>query len=98
MNLPIKITDRAWTEILNIRENKGIPEGYGLRITLDASGCAGVNYRIGFDTSNEEDQSYSKDDLSIYIKKKDFMFLIGLKLDYVSQEDIVGFTFLKTEN
>lgn len=93
MKLPLEISDRAKSEILLIKENKNIPAEYGLRITLDASGCAGVNYRIGFDKKSDEDDEFAMDGLPIFIKRKDFMYLAGVALDFIENESERGFVF-----
>ena len=36
MESPVEISDQALVEIKNILKNKGIPDGYGLRITTKA--------------------------------------------------------------
>lgn len=93
MKLPVNISERAKEEIILIKKNKNIPAEYGLRITLDALGCSGVNYRIGFDKKNDDDDEYKLDDIPVYIKRKDFMYLAGVSLDFVEDEFQKGFLF-----
>ncbi|MFQ3574898.1 MAG: iron-sulfur cluster assembly accessory protein [Cytophagales bacterium] len=94
MNLPIEITDRAYLEILNIFKNKNIPQNYSLRVGVRGSGCSGVSQYLGFDQKNERDEVYSLGEIEVLIEKKDFMHLIGMKIDFVSNEEASGFVFL----
>lgn len=93
MNLPVNISERAKEEIILIKKNKNIPDEYGLRITLDAAGCSGVNYRIGFDKKGEGDDEFELDGVPVFIKRKDFMYLVGVSLDFVEDESQKGFLF-----
>ena len=93
--LPVKISNRALEEILLIKNNKGIPVEYGLRLIADASGCSEVNFRIGFDKCAEDDDEYEIAGFKVYIKKKDFMYLLGVSLDYLETGETQGFTFVK---
>lgn len=93
MELPVDITERAKKEITHIKDNKNIPAEYGLRITLDASGCSGVNYRLGFDKLTEGDDTFLIGDLPVYVKRKDFMYLVGVTLDFVESDSEKGFVF-----
>ncbi len=90
---PIKISDRALTEIKNIFDTKGIPSDYCLRITVKGSGCAGINHAIGFDKLGDNDEQYDYDGLKVIINKKDFMHLIGVSVDFTESNDVTGFVF-----
>ena len=48
MELPVEISKQALQEVKNILKNKGIPEGYGLRIATKGMGCS-VGFKLGFD-------------------------------------------------
>lgn len=93
--LPVRISEKAFEEISLIKKNKSIPEEYGLRLIADASGCSEVNFRIGFDKENEGDDVYELNEIKVYIKKKDFMYLLGVTLDFVETGETQGFTFSK---
>ncbi len=93
--LPLEITEQAKEEILVIKNTKGIPEDYHLRIGVRGGGCSGVDYFVGFDTEKETDKSYELEGFKVLIEKKDFMHLIGVSLDFVEHEDERGFEFNK---
>lgn len=92
--LPISISTIAFEEIKNILNTKGIPSNYGLRVGSKGSGCSGVSHYLGFDTKKENDEEYKYDNIIIYIQKKDIMHLIGIKLDFIEDEQQRGFVFL----
>ena len=90
---PIKISEKALNEIKDIFNNKNIPENYGLRIASKGSGCAGIEYIIGFDQKTDEDEQYDDHGIKIIINKKDFMHLIGVEVDFIDDNDERGFVF-----
>ena len=94
---PVTLTDKAIAQIKAIRTTKDIPETHGLRIGVKGAGCAGVSYLLGFDTKKEHDSMYEVDGLTIYLAKKDTMYLIGLEVDYYEGADAKGFTFVNPE-
>ena len=93
MNLPVEISERALEEVKNILKNKGIPEGYGLRIATKGMGC-GVGFKLGFDKKKETDETYFIEDVQILIQKREMMFLIGKKIEFYDETDGRGFVFI----
>ena len=91
--LPVKISAKALTEIKDIFMHKNIPAHYGLRLGVKGSGCAGIGFLLGFDTSNEQDKVYEFEGIRVYIAKKDTMHLIGKLVDFVDDE-ARGFVFV----
>ena len=89
---PITITPIALEEVRNILKNKGIPDGYGLRIGVKGGGC-GVAFKLGFDHEKEGDLSYYQEDVQILIQKSESMFLIGKQIDFYNESDGKGFVF-----
>jgi len=93
MDLPIEITDDALQEVKNILKNKGIPDGYGLRITTKGMGC-GVGFKLGFDRKKESDDEYHIDGVQVLIRKSEMMFLVGKKIEFYDESDGRGFVFV----
>ena len=93
MELPIEITERALNEVKNILKNKGIPEGYGLRIATKGMGCS-VGFKLGFDKKKESDDEYLVDGVQILVQKKEMMFLVGKKIEFYDESDGRGFVFV----
>ncbi len=96
MNPPVHITDKAYQEIVNIMENKNIPEGYGLRMGVRGGGCS-VSFILGFDKEKDQDQVFRLEGVSIFIQKKELMFLIGKEVDFYEGSDARGFVFVTPE-
>ena len=93
--IPVEITPQAHQEIIAIKNTKGIPEDYYLRIGVRGGGCSGVDYFVGFDQEKETDKIYDLGEVKVLIEKKDFMHLIGVSLDFVEYENERGFEFNK---
>ncbi|MEQ9287297.1 MAG: iron-sulfur cluster assembly accessory protein [Cyclobacteriaceae bacterium] len=96
MNIePVGLSEKATEEVKNIMLNKGIPEGYGLRVGIKGGGCGAMGFMVGFDKQKEEDIAYVKDDIPIYIDKRHVMYLVGVELDFYDEADERGFVFNK---
>jgi iron-sulfur cluster assembly protein len=93
--IPVQITKNARQEIVSIKNTKGVPEDYYLRIGVRGGGCSGVDYYVGFDQEKASDKKYDLDGVTLLIEKKDFMHLIGVSLDFVEYENQRGFKFNK---
>ena len=93
VELPVEITNRALEEVKNILKNKGIPEGYGLRIATKGMGC-GVGFKLGFDKKKETDDEYFVDGIQVLIQKREMMFLVGKKIEFYDETDGRGFVFV----
>jgi len=93
MDSPVEISEKALEEVKNILRNKGIPEGYGLRIATRGMGC-GVSFKLGFDKKKETDEEYFLEGLQVLIQKQEMMFLIGKKIEFYDETDGRGFVFV----
>lgn len=93
MKPPVEITDQALKEVKNILKNKGIPEGYGLRIATKGMGC-GVGFKLGFDKQKDTDDVYDLDGVQVLIRKSEMMFLVGKKIEFYDESDGRGFVFV----
>ena len=93
MQPPVEITERALEEVKNILKNKGIPEGYGLRIATKGMGC-GVGFKLGFDKKKDSDDEYTVDGVQVLIRKSEMMFLVGKKIEFYDESDGRGFVFV----
>ena len=93
MKPPVEVTDRALEEIKNILKNKGIPEGYGLRIATKRMSC-GVGFKLGFDKKKETDDEYFIDGVQVLVQKREVMFLVGKKIEFYDEADARGFVFV----
>lgn len=64
-------------------EKKKIPEGFGLRLAVRGGGCSGLSYIIGFDQPKEGDEIFSEHGIPVFIEKKHFLHLAGMKLSLI---------------
>ena len=95
--LPITITALAQKKILEIRENKNIPNDYYLRLGVKSAGCGVASYVIGFDHCNEKDELFELNKLKVIIEKLQLMHLAGKTIDFGDADGETGFIF-KDEN
>lgn len=89
---PVSITQKALAEIKNTLANKNIPQGYGLRVGVKGGGC-GVTFILGFDHKQENDLEYEVDGVTVYIQKREMLFLVGKEVDFYEGADTRGFVF-----
>ncbi len=89
---PVSITQKALAEIKNTLANKNIPQGYGLRVGVKGGGC-GVTFILGFDQKQENDLEYEVDGVTVYIQKREMLFLVGKEVDFYEGADTRGFVF-----
>ncbi|MEM0939803.1 MAG: iron-sulfur cluster biosynthesis family protein [Bacteroidota bacterium] len=93
MELPVEISEKAIIEVKSILKNKGIPEGYGLRIATKGMGC-GVGFKLGFDQKKETDEEYFINGVQVLIQKREMIFLAGKKIEFYDESDGRGFVFV----
>lgn len=90
---PVRLTARAAREILRIREREKLDENLYLRVAVEGGGCAGLNYRLGFDFKNEEDTQLESEGIPIVVDPRHLLYLDGIRIDYPDGLDARGFTF-----
>lgn len=90
---PVKLTDRAVSEVRRIIANKQIPEGYGLRVGVKGGGCSGMSYILGFDKQREHDLEFAEQGITIFMDKRHGLYLMDTSIDYHDGLDARGFVF-----
>lgn len=89
--IPITITPAALAQIRSLLDNR---PSYGIRIGLKTKGCSGLSYTIEYaDGKNAFDEEITLEDLKILIDPKAIMFILGMVMDYQSDQLQSGFTF-----
>ncbi len=88
------ITSAAKIQILATIQSPNLPKGYFLRVGLKGSACS-ATFIIGLDKVLEFDEIHLIDDLEIVVDKRHLMYLLGIKIDYESTDEGVGFTLQK---
>ena len=94
----IEISDEAAKAIQDIRDNKGIPEEYDLRVGIKGAGCAGVSFLLGFDKPKTSDDQLSVNGINVLVDKKHAIYLAGVRVDYQNTNDATGFSFESPES
>jgi iron-sulfur cluster assembly protein len=96
-SIPVSFSPLAKEHIHRIRQAKGISPEYGLRVGVKGGGgcgSSGMSYLLGFDKPGESDDHFFLDDLLVLVDKKHTMYLLGLEVDYITQDGLTGFTFV----
>lgn len=91
--IPVTLSEKAKSEIEGIFDQKKVPSGYGLRLTVAGGGCSGVSFKLGFDQSTDQDMLYHDYGFEIMIAKKDLMHLMGKHIAFTETMDSRGFVF-----
>jgi iron-sulfur cluster assembly protein len=81
---PICLTARAATEVRDILEQQGNPEGIRLRIYVAGGGCSGLQYGMALDENVDEGDAF----FPAYVQQGD---LVGEELTNVRYETDNGF-------
>jgi iron-sulfur cluster assembly accessory protein len=84
----IQFTPAALTEVDRLRHRQATPQDY-FRIQVQAGGCCGLSYRLGFVHQPAQDDYIIQGGIAIACE--DVAMLQGLSVDYA--EDLMGGNF-----
>jgi len=90
---PVMLTTRAAKQVNKIRQEENIEDNLYLRVAVEGGGCAGLNYKLGFDFKNDNDEIYESEGIEVVIDPRHLMYLEGIVVDYPDGLDARGFTF-----
>lgn len=88
MNLPPKVTDRAFARLAEIGAGA---EGQALRIAVEGGGCSGFQYDIRLDTPAEDDLVLEGQGQKVVVDNVSLPFLEGATIDFT--EELIGARF-----
>ena len=88
LTLPPKITDRAFSRLIEIGAGK---QSKALRIAVEGGGCSGFQYEIKLDNINETDWVSEKNGESVVIDSISLPFLENSIIDF--SEELIGAKF-----
>lgn len=88
MNLPPKVTDRAFARLSEIG---AAAEGQALRVAVEGGGCSGFQYDVRLDTPEEDDLVIEKDGERVLVDQVSLPFLAGATIDFT--EELIGARF-----
>ncbi|MEK7390032.1 MAG: iron-sulfur cluster assembly accessory protein [Elusimicrobiota bacterium] len=75
-------------EFLTIEESN---RGKSLRLSVAASGCAGYEYRIGFDDKKTSDKILPQSGFDVVVDDESLKFIADATIDYAEDETSSGF-------
>lgn len=90
---PVNITEDAVAELKKLMDQQELTEDFGLRLGVQAGGCSGMSYMLGFDREQEGDVEYDFEGIRIFMNKSHTLYLAGMEVDFKSGLDARGFTF-----
>ncbi len=95
--LPIIISENAQKAILEIIEEKKLPNFYKVRIGMKGANC-GASFVIGFDKIEADDLVFDQKGYQVIISKKHLMYLVNYTVDFEAGEMGQGFTFINPKD
>jgi iron-sulfur cluster assembly protein len=89
----INLTDSAINAVRNAITTSDKPVD-GLRIMVEAGGCAGLKYNMGLVSGSEaEDTVIEREGVRVLVDHKSLEYLEGTTIDFVVALEGSGFTF-----
>lgn len=89
----INLTDSALSAVRSAIAGAEKPVG-GLRIMVEAGGCAGYKYMMGLvDKADADDTVIERDGVKVFVDNKSHDLLAGTTIDFVVALEGSGFTF-----
>ncbi|MBB6308095.1 iron-sulfur cluster assembly accessory protein [Xanthobacter tagetidis] len=89
----INLTDSALNAVRSAISGADKPVG-GLRIMVEAGGCAGYKYMMGLvNGADPDDTVIERDGVKVFVDNKSHELLAGTVIDFVVALEGSGFTF-----
>ncbi|MFA7433413.1 MAG: iron-sulfur cluster assembly accessory protein [Gemmobacter sp.] len=90
MQLPPRVTDRAYARLAEIAEASG--EHRALRVAVEGGGCSGFHYDIRLDDPAPDDLVLEKGGFKVLVDEVSLPFLAGATIDF--SEELIGARFV----
>jgi iron-sulfur cluster assembly accessory protein len=90
MNLPPRVTDRAFDRLAAIADDTGVPQV--LRVAVSGGGCSGFQYEITLDHRADDDLVLSASGQSVVIDPVSLPFLSNAVIDFT--DELIGARFV----
>lgn len=90
-NLELIVTETAAQKARAFMEERGA-EGYGLRVAVQACGCAGLRYQFFLDTRRDDDYCVEEHGVSVLVDPQSAQYLRGATIDYIEEWQGSGFS------
>ena len=89
MNLPPKVTDRAYERLAEIG---AADQGQAQRVAVEGGGCSGFQYEIKLDTPAEDDVVLESNGERVVVDAVSMPFLANAVIDF--SEELIGARFV----
>ena len=89
MNLPPKVTDRAFARLTEIG---AMSQGQALRVAVEGGGCSGFQYEIKLDDIADDDLVLEGQGEKVVVDSVSLPFLAGAVIDF--SEELIGARFV----
>ncbi|MGG7644003.1 HesB/IscA family protein [Rhodovulum sp. YNF3179] len=89
MNLPPKVTERAFARLAEI--NAGADTPRALRVAVEGGGCSGFQYAIDLDDPSEDDLVLEQDGQKVVVDSVSLPFLENAVIDF--SDELIGARF-----
>ena len=90
LNLPPKVTPRAYARLAEINEATG--EAKALRVAVDGGGCSGFQYDIKLDDPAADDLILESDGQKVVVDSISLPYLSNAVIDFT--EELIGARFV----
>ncbi|MCB1387646.1 MAG: iron-sulfur cluster assembly accessory protein [Rhodobacteraceae bacterium] len=90
MNLPPRVTDRAFARLAEIAEGAGNPQV--LRVAVSGGGCSGFQYEITLDAPEDADLVLKGQGQQVVIDPVSLPFLSNAVIDFT--DELIGARFV----
>lgn len=90
MNLPPRVTSRAFERLAEIADSAGEPQV--LRVAVSGGGCSGFQYEITLDATAEDDLVMEGAGQKVVIDPVSLPFLSGSVIDFT--DELIGARFV----
>jgi iron-sulfur cluster assembly protein len=88
----ITLTPGAVSEVKRLLDKENKPE-LGLRMGVQAGGCSGFSYVLGFDAAKPDDNIQEFDGIRLFVDPKSALYLDGTEVDFHDGLQGRGFIF-----
>ena len=87
----LTITPQAAAKITDFLKTEETAKGKSLRLSVAESGCAGYEYRIGFDDKKPADKILPQSGFDVIVDAESLKFIADATIDYDDNEMSSGF-------
>jgi iron-sulfur cluster assembly accessory protein len=89
LNVPPKVTDRAFARLAEINETTDAPQA--LRVAVEGGGCSGFQYEIKLDAPGADDLILEGQGQKVVVDAVSLPFLADAVIDFT--EELIGARF-----